>query len=110
VDVDLGAQPLERLPRDVEVTAYFVIAQALTNVVKHAHATRARIAVASAPEELAVEVTDDGIGGADPGGGSGLTGLSDRVDSLDGQLTLTSTPDSGTTVRIVLPVPDTRPG
>jgi signal transduction histidine kinase len=104
VDVDLTGQPAGRLPSDVEVTAYFVIAEALTNVVKHAHATRARVTVAGAGDKLVVEVTDDGVGGADPRGGSGLTGLSDRVDALDGVLTLGSARGAGTSVRVVLPL------
>jgi signal transduction histidine kinase len=109
VDLDLNGRPLERLPRDVEVTAYFVVAEALTNVVKHARATRARVTVAGTTDELVVEVADDGIGGADPRKGSGLTGLADRVDALDGTLTLTSPAGAGTTLRILLPIPSTRP-
>jgi signal transduction histidine kinase/putative methionine-R-sulfoxide reductase with GAF domain len=109
VDLDLTTQPLERLPTDVEVTAYFVIAEALTNVVKHAHATRARVTVTGGRDHLVVEVADDGIGNADPGGGSGLTGLSDRVDALNGILALTSTPGAGTTIRAILPVRSPRP-
>lgn len=108
VDVDLSALPVRRLPGDVEVTAYFVIAEALTNVVKHADATRARVTVAGEAGCLVVEVGDDGVGGADPRRGSGLTGLSDRVDALNGTLTLTSVRGAGTTVRITLPLPDTR--
>jgi signal transduction histidine kinase len=107
VDLDLSAQPLGRLPSDVEVTAYFVVAEALTNVVKHARATRARVTVAADAARLMVEVGDDGAGGADPRDGSGLTGLSDRVDALNGTLTLTSAAGSGTTVRAVLPLPGT---
>ncbi|MEV4348236.1 GAF domain-containing sensor histidine kinase [Actinoplanes sp. NPDC049596] len=105
VDLDLNAQPALRLPSDVEVTAYFVVAEALTNVVKHAHATRARVTVAGEAGRLVVEVADDGAGGADPRGGTGLTGLLDRVDALDGTLTLTSADGAGTTVRVVLPLP-----
>jgi signal transduction histidine kinase len=66
--------------------------------------------VAGSASELVIEVTDDGIGGADPRGGSGLTGLSDRVDALDGTLTLTSVAGAGTSVRVVLPVPGRHPG
>nr|WP_221380290.1 GAF domain-containing protein [Actinoplanes polyasparticus] len=110
VDVDLTAQPGERLPNDVEVTAYFVVAEALTNVVKHARATRVRVTVAGIDGELVVEVTDDGAGGADTNLGSGLTGLTDRVDALNGTLTLTSTVTAGTTLRAVLPLPDADAG
>jgi signal transduction histidine kinase len=110
VDLDLRALPEGRLPGDVEVTAYFVIAEALTNVVKHAQATRARVTVAGEAGKLLVEVTDDGVGGADPRGGSGLTGLSDRVDALDGTLTLSSAEGAGTAVRVILPIPAPRAG
>ncbi len=110
VDLDLSARPLDRLPNDVEVTAYFVVAEALANVAEHAHATQARVTVTGDADTLVVAVTDDGIGGADPRGGSGLTALSDRVDALNGTLTLTSARGAGTTVRIVLPLPSARPG
>jgi signal transduction histidine kinase len=110
VDLDLSAQPAQRLPSDVEVTAYFVVAEALTNVVKHAHATRARVTVAAEAGKLVVQITDDGVGGADPRGGSGLTGLTDRVDALDGTLTLSSAGGAGTTVRVILPIPGPRGG
>ncbi|AGZ44052.1 GAF domain-containing protein [Actinoplanes friuliensis] len=103
VDLDLSAQPQERLPSDVEVTAYFVVAEALTNVVKHAGATRVRVTVAGAADQLVVAVIDDGVGGADPRGGSGLTGLADRVEALDGTLTLRSARGAGTTVQVILP-------
>ncbi|MGK5683987.1 GAF domain-containing protein [Actinoplanes sp. URMC 104] len=109
VDLDLALRPLQRLPGDVEVTAYFVVAEALTNVVKHADATRARVAVIGGADRLVVEVTDDGAGGADPRGGSGLTGLADRVDALNGTMTLTSPAGGGTTVRVSLPVPGSDP-
>jgi signal transduction histidine kinase len=105
IDVDTSALPSRRLPGEVEVTAYFVVAEGLTNVAKHARATRARVTVAGDADALVVEVADDGGGGADPRGGSGLTGLSDRVDALDGTLLLTSTERAGTTLRVVLPLP-----
>jgi signal transduction histidine kinase len=107
VDLDVALQPFERLPDEVEVTAYFVVAEALTNVVKHACATRAQVSVAADADLLVVEIGDDGVGGADPGGGSGLTGLSDRVDAMDGTLLLT-TGDTGTTLRVTLPLPGVR--
>jgi signal transduction histidine kinase len=104
VDLDVSALPEERLPAELEVTAYFVVAEALTNVVKHAKATLARVGVAREAELLTIEVTDDGIGGADPHGGTGLTGLSDRVDAMDGTLFLASPGGTGTIVRVTLPV------
>ncbi len=86
VDVDTAALPSGRLPGDIEVTAYFVVAEALTNVAKHAQATRARVTVACDADLLVIKVSDDGVGGADPRDGSGLTGLLDRVEALDGSL------------------------
>jgi signal transduction histidine kinase len=110
VDLDLTTPLWERLTSEVEVTAYFVIAEALTIAVEHARATRARVTVAGEADELVVEVTDDGGGGAGLRGGPGLTGLSDRVEALNGTLTLTRTAGTGTTLRVVLPLPGTRPG
>jgi len=93
-----------RLPQPVETTAYFVIAEALTNVIKHAGADRARVRALAAADRLEVEVSDDGRGGADPAGGSGLTGLTDRVDAAGGSMTLTSPPGEGTKLCVVLPI------
>jgi signal transduction histidine kinase len=93
-----------RLPAEAETTAYFVVAEALTNVVKHAGARRASVEVALRDDGLAIEVVDDGVGGAEPARGSGLTGLSDRVAAADGSLTLVSPPGGGTVVRVLLPV------
>ena len=96
--------PGERLPEPVEVAAYFVIAEALTNVVKYANASAATVAVRRTDGHACVEVRDDGVGGADPGRGSGLQGLADRVGALDGSLALDSPPGSGTTLRAEIPV------
>ncbi len=104
IDLDMAAQPLDRLPREVEVTAYFVVAEALTNVVKHARASRARVSVTRDGDMLAVAIDDDGIGGADPRRGTGLTGLGDRVDAVNGSLALTSSTTSGTTLTVTLPL------
>jgi signal transduction histidine kinase len=93
-----------RLPEETESVAYFVVAEALTNVAKHAQATRARVTVAGDADLLVIEVSDDGVGGADPRGGSGLTGLRDRVEALDGRLRLTSAGGAGTTLRVTLPL------
>jgi signal transduction histidine kinase len=86
----------------LETAAYFVVAEALTNAAKHAPGARARVTIAVDERQLEVEVSDDGPGGADPGGG-GLTGLRQRVAALDGVLTVASAPAAGTTVRAVLP-------
>ncbi|MBV9921929.1 MAG: ATP-binding protein, partial [Pseudonocardia sp.] len=93
-----------RLPVALETTAYFVIAEALTNVVKHAHASRIRIRVTLEAGALVVEVHDDGSGGADPTRGTGLTGLLDRVEAGNGTLTIDSPAGAGTAVRATLPV------
>ncbi len=98
VTVDVGAG----LPRPVETAAYFVAAEALANAGKHAHPTRVEIGVARANGTLSVDVTDDGCGGADPGG-SGLTGLRRRVEALDGSLSVSSPEGGPTTIRAELP-------
>ena len=96
--------PGERLPEPVEAAAYFVIAEALTNVAKYANANAATVAVRRINGHAEVEIRDDGVGGADPGRGSGLRGLADRVGALDGSLALDSPPGSGTTLRAEIPV------
>jgi signal transduction histidine kinase len=93
-----------RLPAGVETTAYFVVAEALTNVVKHARATSADVGVTIDAEVLVVEVRDDGRGGADPAAGTGLTGLRDRVEAAGGRLRVDSPTGRGTTVRAELAV------
>ena len=95
--------PAQRFRPEIEASAYFIIAEALTNVVKHSHATRATITARADDRTLQIEVRDDGIGGADPGG-HGLIGLRDRATALGGQFRLTSTPGSGTVVSASLPV------
>ncbi|WP_250009032.1 sensor histidine kinase [Actinoplanes sp. M2I2] len=97
---------MPRLPERLETTVYFFVAEALTNVVKHARASRAEVTVRVDGTVLRAEVRDDGIGGADPARGSGLTGLADRVQALDGTLTFTSAGGSGTVVRACLPLAD----
>jgi signal transduction histidine kinase len=91
------------LPRPVELAAYFVASEALTNVAKYARATVAQVRVVCERSRLVVEIADDGIGGADAVRGSGLRGLVDRVAALDGGLTVVSPPGAGTTVRAELP-------
>jgi signal transduction histidine kinase len=101
VEVDVTSS---RFASEIEANAYFVVAEALTNVVKHARATSARVTAAAAGETLRVEVSDDGAGGADPGG-HGLTGISDRVAALGGSLRIDSPPGRGTVLRAELPLP-----
>jgi signal transduction histidine kinase len=94
----------KRLPETVETTAYFLIAEALTNTVKHADAGRVRVRAVPDGNWLTVEVTDDGCGAADPDRGSGLLGLSDRVQAAGGTISVTSPQGAGTTVSATLPL------
>jgi signal transduction histidine kinase len=103
VSVDVS---VERLPAGVEATAYFVISEALTNVVKHARAGGAGVTARVEDGELRVEVFDDGVGGARGGDGTGLGGLEDRVSALGGRLVLESPQGGGTRVCALLPVSD----
>jgi signal transduction histidine kinase len=101
--VELTGTPGERLPERVESASYFVVAEALTNVAKYARATQASVNVARDDGQVLVEVTDDGVGGADPAAGSGLRGLRDRVSALSGTLEIDSPRGEGTTVRAAIP-------
>jgi len=101
--VEVRGVPAVRLPSAVESTAYFVTAEALTNVAKYARAAQAFVHLSLEDACLHLQVGDDGVGGADPSG-TGLRGLRDRVDALDGALEVDSPPGGGTTVRVELPV------
>jgi signal transduction histidine kinase len=103
IPVDVVSTPEERLPAPVEAAAYFVVAEALTNVAKYANADHATVMVERVNGHATIEVSDDGVGGADPKLGSGLRGLADRVAALDGRLELTSPPGRGTTLRAEIP-------
>ncbi len=92
-----------RHPAATESAAYFVIAEALANIARHARASTARVTARRADGQLVVEVRDDGIGGACADGGTGLAGLANRVAALGGQLAVTSPPGGGTTIRAGLP-------
>jgi PAS domain S-box-containing protein len=94
----------QRFAPTVEATAYYVVAEALTNAGKHAGAASASVRVAAADGRLVVEVADDGRGGADPAAGTGLSGLADRVAALDGTIAVDSPPGGGTRVRAQLPL------
>jgi signal transduction histidine kinase len=109
VPVEVLDVPADRLPGPLETTAYFTVAEALTNVAKYAEASEATVRVACEDSELVVEIRDDGVGGADPDGGSGLSGLSDRVAACDGSLSVDSPPGEGTLVRAVLPLAVAQP-
>ena len=102
--VEVLAVPAERLPEPVEATAYYVVAEALTNVAKYARATAATVSAVLADDRLYVEVRDDGIGGASIDGGSGLRGLTDRVEAVRGSLRIDSAPGRGTTVVASIPM------
>ena len=100
--VDLNVASTQ-LPQRVAVVAYFVCAEALTNVAKHAAATRVTVAVIASDGRLRVEIADDGVGGADPARGSGLRGLADRVETIGGTLWVESTPGHGTRLAAEIP-------
>jgi signal transduction histidine kinase len=102
--VELGVDLPQRPPTPVEVAAYYVVAEALTNAAKHAHASVARVDVRAGGGRLRLSVVDDGVGGADPAGGSGLVGLTDRVQALGGTITVHSPVGAGTTLLVDLPV------
>jgi signal transduction histidine kinase len=103
VAADVLALPDRRLSPAVEATAYFVVSEALANVAKYASATRATVTAECPGDSLRVEVADDGVGGADPAGGSGLRGLADRVAALGGSLSVVSPMGGGT--RVVADIP-----
>ena len=106
VPVELELRLEGRLPAEVEAAGYFVAAEALTNVAKYARASHARVTASDNGGVLALEVTDDGVGGADAAGGSGLRGLSDRVAALDGELAVDSPAGGGTRVSATIPSTD----
>ncbi len=103
VPVELEFVPTSRLPGPVEAAAYYVVSEALTNVAKYARASFVRVRVDQNGTSALIEVADDGAGGADPRGGSGLRGLADRVEALGGHLTVESPLGAGTTLRAELP-------
>jgi signal transduction histidine kinase len=103
IEVGVEGAPTRRLPASVELAAYFLVSEALANTIKHAHASAATVAVATDDRGITVEVSDDGVGGADPTCGSGLRGLSDRLSALGGRLDVISAPGQGTLVRARIP-------
>ena len=102
LDLDVG----DRLPDHVEISAYYIVAEALTNATKHSGASGVRVCVKAEQAEraLRLEVTDDGVGGADFTGGTGLVGLKDRVDALGGRIDLHSPRGGGTALHVTLPL------
>jgi signal transduction histidine kinase len=101
--VDLDRMPEDRLPAAVEAAAYFVVAESLTNVAKYSSAQHASVRVGRENGFAVVEVSDDGVGGADPTAGTGLRGLADRLAALDGRLEVHSPPGGGTVIRANIP-------
>ncbi len=101
--VEIAARLGERVPEAVELAAYFVVSEALTNVAKYAHASRAVVRLGRENGRVVVEVADDGVGGADPDLGTGLRGLADRVSTLGGHLDVSSGAGAGTTVTARIP-------
>ena len=104
--VELQLRAGRQLPEQVEVAAYYAVSEALANAAKHAHASAVHVDLDTSGPILQLAVRDDGIGGADPAHGSGLVGLSDRVEALGGTLEVTSPAGSGTTLLIEIPAED----
>lgn len=111
VPVELNAGIPGRLPEAVEVAAYYVVSEALTNVAKHARAAAVEVDVTTTDDVVQLRVRDDGVGGADPSRGSGLVGLRDRVEAIGGRVDITSQPQRGTTLLATIPCkPDVSTG
>ena len=106
VPVELDVRIDRRLPEPVEVAAYYVVSEALTNAAKHANPSLIRVEAEAADRALRLAVRDDGAGGADLDHGSGLVGLRDRVEAIGGRLEVTSPPGGGTTLRVTIPLGD----
>ncbi len=104
IPVEIADLPDGRLPEPVEAAAYYLIAEALTNVTKYAQASMVRLRVAASDAKVVIEVSDDGVGGANPATGSGLRGLADRVEALGGALDVVSPAGAGTSLRAEIPI------
>jgi signal transduction histidine kinase len=104
VAVELEVAAIGRLPEPVEVAAYYVVSEALTNATKHARASVVCVAVQEQDDRLRLSIRDDGVGGADPARGSGLIGLRDRAEALGGSIEVSSPPGEGTLILVRLPL------
>jgi signal transduction histidine kinase len=104
IPVELDVPALGRLPEPVEVAAYYAVSEALTNATRHARASVMRVAAGERDGGLHLSIRDDGAGGADPAGGSGLIGLRDRAEALGGSLEVSSPPGEGTLILVQLPL------
>jgi signal transduction histidine kinase len=102
VPVELHIDADRRLDEEIEVSLYYVVSEALTNVLKHANASTVRVDLAEQDSQVRLTVRDDGVGGADPTRGSGLTGLRDRVEALGGTMQITSPTGHGTSVVVTI--------
>ncbi|MER6175710.1 DUF4118 domain-containing protein [Streptosporangium sp. NPDC001681] len=110
VPVELGVRADRRLPESIEVAAYYIVSEALTNVAKHAHASVAYVDLTVEEESVRISVRDDGGGGADPRRGSGLIGLRDRVEALGGTMDVMSPVGEGTSLLATIPIRMREPG
>jgi signal transduction histidine kinase len=108
VPVELGVAVRDRLAPGVEVTVYYVVSEALANAAKHAHASAVRVDLTAGDSLVRLSIRDDGVGGADPARGSGLIGLTDRVEAVGGRFTVTSPSGRGTLLLAEIPVDHTR--
>jgi signal transduction histidine kinase len=104
IAVELNVAAIARLPEPIEVAAYYVVAEALTNATKYAHASVVRVTVEERDDSLHVSIRDDGVGGVDPARGSGLIGLRDRAEALGGSIKVSSAPGEGTQILVQLPL------
>jgi signal transduction histidine kinase len=102
--VELQIRTDDRADAPIEVAAYYVVSEALTNTTKHAHASHVQVAVEKRASRLHLSIRDDGVGGADPAGGSGLMGLSDRVHALGGSIEIDTRRGTGTAIVADLPL------
>ena len=96
--VEVSALPAKRFPDQVEVAAYYLVAEGVTNAVKHSQASFVAVRVIQGDDRALIEVSDDGVGGAELGSGTGLRGLADRLEALGGRLDISSPRDAGTTL------------
>jgi PAS domain S-box-containing protein len=106
IPIDLRVTTDTRLSEPIEVAVYYVASEALANAAKHGQASRMDISLATGNESLLLSIRDDGVGGADPGRGSGLVGLHDRVEALGGTIMIDSPPGGGTSLVVTLPLED----
>ena len=104
IPAELDLRIGHRMPERLEVAVYYLISEALTNAAKHSQASVVHVDVAAEERAVLLAIRDDGIGGADPAQGSGLIGLSDRVEALGGTIVISSPKGGGTAVRVTMPV------